>query len=301
MLNKLSFVLLLFTVVLNSCRQGNSNTEEKSYTKGSVNLVVDETFAPIIEDQLMVFQSAYPNANVQAIYKPENELLNLLIADSAKVAVMSRMLTADEAKFYERKQIKIRVNRFALDGIALITHKNSSDTLVNVQDLLLSMQGKPGNIKQLVFDNPNSSTVRYLKELAGVKQLPSSGIYALKSNPEVIKYVATHTGSIGVIGINWIDQPDTDLAPYVSNLKIMGVKNLPGKPGDDRYYKPTQNDLALGLYPLIRNLYLINCEGGPGPGTGFVTFVASERGQRLILKSGLLPDKIPSREIIIRK
>jgi phosphate transport system substrate-binding protein len=57
----------------------------------------------------------------------------------------------------------------------------------------------------------------------------------------------------------------------------------------------------LGNYPLMRNLYLINCEGGPGPGTGFTSFVAGERGQRIVLKSGLLPDSIPPREVIIRK
>jgi phosphate transport system substrate-binding protein len=51
----------------------------------------------------------------------------------------------------------------------------------------------------------------------------------------------------------------------------------------------------------MRNLYLVNCEGGPGPGTGFTSFVAGERGQRIVLKSGLLPDSIPSREVIIRK
>lgn len=301
MFRKIVCCMLLFTAALTACRQANTDGGEKTYTKGSVSIVVDESFAPIIADQLLVYQNAYPEANIQPVYKPENELVNYLISDSAQVAVMSRTLSPDEAKFYEKKQIKVRVNRFAIDGIALITHKSSPDSLVKVDDLIRTMQGKPGAIQSLVFDHPNSSTVRYLKELAGVVKLPASGIYALKSNPEVINYVVTHPGSVGVIGINWIDQPDDNLAPYVQQLKVMGVKNTSGKPGDDRYYKPTQNDLALGMYPLMRNLYLINCEGGPGPGTGFVTFVAGERGQRLILKSGLLPDKIPSREIIIRK
>jgi phosphate transport system substrate-binding protein len=96
-------------------------------------------------------------------------------------------------------------------------------------------------------------------------------------------------------------QPTEELEPLVKQLKVMAVKNSKGLAGSDKYYKPTQNNLALGLYPLSRELYIINCEGGAGLGTGFAAFLAGERGQRIILKSGLLPDSIPTREIIIRK
>lgn len=300
-MRKFLLILSIYALALFTACQQKSSSDIQSYTSGKFSLVVDESFAPIIDDQLFIFNTTYPDVLVNTIYKPENELLNVLLSDSASVAIMARTLTPEEAKIYERKQIKIRVNRFAVDGIALITQLNNPDSLVNVKDIVMVMQGKPGKIKSLVFDNPNSSTVRYMKELAQVTDLPQSGIYALKSNPEVIKYVATHPGSVGVIGINWMVQPSADLEADIAKLKMMGVKNLPGKPGDDKYYKPNQNDLALGFYPLIRNLYLINCEGGAGPGTGFATFVAGERGQRIVLKSGLLPDSIPPREVIIRK
>ena len=125
-------------------------------------------------------------------------------------------------------------------------------------------------------------------------------MYALRSNPDVLRYVNDNPGAIGVIGINWIRQPDKELEPVVKNLRIIGVKNLEGKIGSDGYYTPNQNDLALGLYPLTRSLYIINAEGRPGLGTGFATFIAGERGQRIVLKSGLLPDSIPSRQVIIK-
>ena len=300
-MKKFLFLLPLLAGFWSACQQGSTYNAEQTLTKGTVHLAVDESFAPIIDDQLMVFGSAYPEAQVIPAYKPENELLELLLNDSARVAVLSRELSKEEAAFYERKQIKIRVTPFAVDGLALITTRNNPDSLVNVGDLIAVMQGNTSKIKSLVFDNPNSSTVRFLKELAGVKELPKQGIYALKTNPEVIEFVAANPGSVGVVGINWIVQPVPELEAAVAKLKLMGVKNLPGKPGSDAYYKPTQNDLALGMYPLMRNLYLINCEGGPGPGTGFVTFAASERGQRIVLKSGLLPYKVPSREVIVRK
>lgn len=283
-------------VVITACQ--NTDTPNTLRT-GKVNIVVDETFAPLIADQAYVFESTYTESKLNMIYRPENDVLKLFLTDSVRMAILSRELTSDEAKFYENKNIKLRVNRFAIDGLALIINRTNLDSLVTVEEIISVMQGKKSQIKNLVFDNPNSSTVRFLKELAGVKELPKSGIYALNSNPEVINYVIDNPGAIGVIGINWIIQPEEDMEEVVKGVKILGVKNLPGKPGSDGYYKPNQNDLAEEVYPLTRNLYIVNGEGKSGLGTGFATFIAGERGQRIVLKSGLLPDSLPSRQVII--
>jgi phosphate transport system substrate-binding protein len=46
---------------------------------------------------------------------------------------------------------------------------------------------------------------------------------------------------------------------------------------------------------------MLNYQGKAGLGMGFASFIAGEIGQRIILKSGLVPVKIPSRNIIVRK
>ena len=286
---------LLVLVLFHSCQ---SNQQEKqSYTSGQEQILVDESFAPIIEDQEFLFESTYPNAKIDLVLKSENELLNLFFSDSIQVAILSRELKDDERKHFESKNIKIRLNRFAIDGIALITHNSSKYVNVDVAEIIKILKGEQSALESLVFDNANSSTVRYFKELAGIDKLPSTGIYALNSNADVIKYVNDNPGSVGVVGVNWMVQPPVELEPIVADLKILGVKNIAGRPGSDAYYKPNQNDIALEKYPLTRSLYVINCEGGAGLGTGFASFIAGERGQRIVLKSGLLPDSIPSREI----
>lgn len=297
---KIGYGLIGLCFLLYGC--GNTpQGEQQSYTSGTLSIVVDESFAPIVEDEVYVFENTYTKANVNALYKPETQVLNLFLSDSIRVAILSRMLKPEEARFYENKKIKIRVNRFAIDGIALITNISNADSTARVEDILSVLHGKPGKISSLVFDNANSSTVRYLKELAGVKELPSSGVYAMKSNPEVIRYVHEHPGTIGVVGVNWLKHPDSVLNKVVKDLKVIAIKNQPGKPGSDKFYKPTQSNIALGLYPLTRDLYIINCQGSSGLGSGFASFLAGDVGQRIVLKSGLVPDSIPPREIIIRK
>lgn len=292
------FSVTIISLMLISCKNEGS-TGQQSYTSGRENILVDESFAPILEDVEYIFESTYSDASLRLIMKSENELLNLFLSDTAQVAVLSRLLSKEESRYFESRNIKIRVNRFAVDGIALITHKSSKDSTANVSDIISRLQGKDSPIRNLVFDNANSSTIRYFKELAGINDIPVEGIYALKSNSEVVKYVNDNPGSVGVVGVNWMVQPPVELEGIVENLKILGVRNLVGKPGSDAYYKPNQSDIALGLYPLTRSLYIINCEGGAGLGTGFASFLAGERGQRIVLKSGLLPDSIPSREINI--
>ena len=289
---------VLFILVCISCNW--VNTEKQNYTEGTTTIVVDESFAPIIEDQLYIFRDNYPKAHINVTYKPENELLNMFLNDSARVAIMSRLLNAEEKKVFENKKVTIRVNRFAIDGIALVIHQSATDSIATVDDINNVMKGNAGKLKRLVFDNANSSTVRYLKELSGIKELPASGIYALKSNLEVIRFVYDNPGTIGVVGVNWMQEQNKETELYVSKLRIMGVKNVAGKPGSDKFYMPDQDNLALGLYPLTRDLYIINCQGGPGSGAGFASFLAREKGQRIVLKSGLLPHKIPSRELLIR-
>lgn len=286
---------VLFVIAFASCQ--TKQAEKESYTSGREQILVDESFAPIIEDQAFLFQSTYPKAKLDLVLKSEIELLNLFLSDSIQVAIISRLLKEDERKHFESKNIKIRVNRFAIDGIALISHNSSKYVNVDVLDIIKILKGEPSALQSLVFDNANSSTVRYFKELASIDQLPSTGIYALKSNADVIKYVNDNPGSIGVVGVNWMVQPPVELESIVADLKILGVKNVAGQAGSDAYYKPNQNDIALGMYPLTRSLYVVNCEGGAGLGTGFASFIAGERGQRIVLKSGLLPDSIPSREI----
>ena len=79
-------------------------------------------------------------------------------------------------------------------------------------------------------------------------------------------------------------------------LKTLSVNSLTNK----NYYLPNQNDLGEGKYPLARDLYIINCQGYEGLGIGFTSFIAGEIGQRIILKSGLAPIRIPGRKIVTR-
>ena len=290
----LFFVFLAFGII--TCNKKDESPKE-TMLKGTMTILVDETLVPIVEDQIQIFQSQYPEAKITIESKSEAEVIRALVKDSSRIAILARPLNAAEAKVFDNKKIIPRVTLFAKDAIALIINKNNKDTLIALQDVIEFMKGKSQpKFKGLVFDNPNSSTARYITELAGLKSLPATGVFSFKTNNEVIQYVAQNDGMIGVVGINYIVEPKASMQQYLDKIMVMGVKDST----DGQYYSPTQNDVAEGKYPLARDLYVVNCQGFAGLGMGFSSFVNSETGQRIILKSGLVPVKVPSRKIRVR-
>lgn len=274
---------------------------EETLTSGSITLYTDATVQPIVEDVLAVFHNVYDRAHIKQVNMTEQEIVKAMLEDSAQVAVLPRMLTKGEEAHFNNKKIKPRITEFAVDAVALITNKKAADTIMNLEEVLNVLRGTPsGKIKSLVFDNAGSSTVQYLLQQAGVKTVPSTGVYALKSNEEVIKFVHDNNGAIGIIGVNWLVQAPPSLTQYIDNITVLGVDNVKANKGEKKYYKPNQTNIATDSYPLTRKLYVLNYQGKLGLGMGFATYISSREGQRIILKSGLLPINIPTREIEVR-
>ena len=300
-MKKFPFIPFVFflglIVVFFACNQKNKQkNEDETILKGSTSVLVDETLLPIVEDQVEVFESLY-DAKIKVNAKSEAETILALSKDTSKIAILSRKLNPEEVKVFESKKIKPRTTVFATDAIAFISNQRNKDTLIALEDVVNFLKGMTNSkIKGLVFDNPNSSTVRYMKELAGIKELPSKGLFSFNTNDEVIQFVAENEGMIGVVGVNWLMEPSLKMRSIVDKINILSVKGI----GKTDYFAPTQNNLAEKKYPLTRDLYIINCQGYSGLGMGFASFIAGEVGQRITLKSGLLPVKMPGRNIKTR-
>ena len=291
------FVLVFVCFLFVMCNQNEQkSTKKESILKGSATVLVDETLLPIMEEEVAVFESSY-DARIKLVSKSEAEIVLSLFNSKSGIAVLTRNLTEEENKIFAQKKITPKITKFATDAIAFISNKSNKDTLIDLKHVIEFMQGKTSSkIKGLVFDNPNSSTVRYMNTLAGVKSIPGKGVYSFKTNEELIKFVAKNEGMIGVLGLNWLTQPMPDMQQYVDQVNVLNVKGV----SEQNYYAPTQNNIAEGKYPLARDLFIINGQGYTGLGMGFASFVAGDIGQRIILKSGLFPVKVPGRKINIR-
>jgi phosphate transport system substrate-binding protein len=149
----------------------------------------------------------------------------------------------------------------------------------------------------IVFDNNKSGNVRYFKEKFSLKGNFPANFFAVNSNNEVLNYVQKNKGALGIISVNWVsDKNDSVSNRFLKSIRLVEV----GSNADD-YCKPYQGYIAEGSYPLCRDVYMISRETFAGLGTGFAAFVAGDQGQRIILKSGIVPATMPIRLIKVNK
>lgn len=288
------FSILILVIAFACIKKDKNQPKSDTILVGKTEIIVDETLMPIIEDQVIVFESQY-DAKIKLLPKSENESVNDFTNGKADIIVLSRVLNENELNAFKQKKIIPLTTPFAIDAIAFIKNKKSNDTLIALKDVIEYLKGTKNGIKGLVFDNPNSSTVRYLCSLAQVKSLPKEGVFSFNTNYEVIKHVSQNDGMVGIVGMNWLTQPKAEMQQYIDYVNILSVKG-----NGNEFVYPSQENIGSREYPLARVLYIINCQGYDGLGMGFASFIAGQIGQRVIVQSGLAPMREPSRNIIIR-
>ncbi|WP_242509953.1 PstS family phosphate ABC transporter substrate-binding protein [Hymenobacter persicinus] len=300
----MGLTVALSSLLLAACNNGGTPgaaAETDTTTSGSINISVDETFAPILTSQVDTFQKLYPAAKIQASYKPEEAAIQDLLSNKARVIVVARQLSAAEKGSFDRLKLVPRAVKLATDGLAIIVHPSNADSLLTTAQLRDIFTGKTAEWSQIsgkkklgainvVFDANRSSTARYVQDSVTRGAALTQRVFAAKSNPALLDYVATHPSAIGIIGANWIsDRDDAAVQRFLKKVRVVGISSNPNPQKADDYVQPYQAYMALKTYPLRREVYLISREARAGLGTGFASFAAGNKGQLIVLKSGLVP------------
>jgi phosphate transport system substrate-binding protein len=308
-LHPLTLAFALLTLIVISCRNPMGvQPLDETPTRGKIKISVDESFQLLYDTQVYTFESLYTNAKLTVGYKPEVEVLADFMNDSVRTIALTRELTKDEKDYLKSQKFTPRTTKVAHDALALIVNPSNRDSLILDTQFAAILTGKISTWKQLnpkspdkqinvVFDNNKSGNVRYFREKFGISQNFPPNCFAVNTNEEVINYVKNNTGALGIISVNWIsDKQDSISEKFLDNVKIVRVGTDPMN-----YCKPYQGYIADGSYPFCRDLYMISRETFSGLGTGFASFVAGDQGQRIVLKSGLVPATMPIRLIEIKK
>lgn len=298
-------------VLLSAC-SGNSgaSTSDETTTSGNIRIVSDEAYKLTVDAELMVFHSQYKYAKVNPVYGSEGEMMDLLMKDSARLIVAGRKFNANEREVLEAAKVFPKETLIAYDALTFIVHKSNPDSQLTYKQLLDLFQGRiatwnqldpagPKDSIRIVFDHARSGNARFLKEALQLAKLPVT-CFAVNTNEEVLKYVESNPKAMGVVGSNWISDPDDSLTQdFTSRIRVLGISSKEDPDGKNGFHQPYQEYIADGTYPFKREVYILSREIGTRLGTGFAAFVASDKGQRIILKSGLLPAVVPVRFVEI--
>ncbi len=291
---KHSFLILAVLLFFAACKgKGGGQVDDRDTpNEGTIRISVDESFKPVVEEQIKVHHSSFPNTHIIVSYKPEVECLKDLQNDSTRMILIARGLSKNESSIFEsslgyRPQFAI----LAYDAVAVIVNQKSADSVFTMNDLKEILSGKSKRIA--VMDGKNAtSTVRFLKDSILKGGDFGTNVVASKNSDDVIDIVSKNENVVGFVGLSWVG--DTYDPKQQENLKKIRLALVECVRCVEKglFAKPSQATISYAQYPLPRPMYYILKENSAGLGTGFMNFMSLERGQLIFKRALLVPAKM---------
>ena len=272
------------------------------YEAAAAAFASDESFYPILDEELEVYQALHAQVELKPIYTDQEDAITQLMHNKVWLAFTTRQFSPRELESLKARSFMPRVIPIAYDGLAIIVNNANPDTCISIKDFRRILSGEVTNWKEVypdsklgaidvVFDNPKSSTVTFCVDsiLGGKPIQGSDNIGAVKKSAEVIDWVERHENAIGIIGSNWLnDKHDTTNVTFKKNITVMKVSRLDSANAHNSF-RPYQYYIYNGNYPLIRTIYALLCEPRNGVPSGFAHFCRLPKGQMIFFRAGLLP------------
>lgn len=298
---------VLFGLLLAGCRFTPPDPyKDDTPTSGKVLILADADCQPIIDRELLVYHSIYHDAEITVRYMGEAEMLKAMLNDSVRCVITTAAPGQEQQAYFNKRQLSAPVVPIYHGGIAVVVNKASPLRSLRLEQIA-RLLGKNGTMEvntdlelNIVMD---SLTALFAGRGSGVARLLVDSLHidslqarALADVPAVVDQVARDPRTIGFLPFEAISDMDN---PAMRALREQ-VRLLPiARTSGSTPVLPSQSTLADGSYPLQRTVTMVLTEGKSGLGTGFVSFVANHKGQRIILKLGVAPIKVPPRNVEI--
>lgn len=291
---------IILSLMIASCNQAPTTQYRDTPTSGEAHIAGDFLYKTMLDSEIQIFTHEYQKASIAVDYMSEALAVKAFLSDSIDGIVIGRELNASETKtFRDKKKYDPKTVRLATDAVAVIVHPDNKAEDLTIDLLRNILNGSTtdwgdGRKIEVLIDNEGSGIITFLRDSVMAGSSFGKNVYTLPQGTTMIDYVATHPNAMGFVGVNQITSFDGD-ANQVFNEKIKPLAI--GKVADLKSYKPYQAYVASRNYPLLRFTNFIFNESHNGLTSGFATFMASDKGQRIILKDGLVPANAPIRLI----
>lgn len=276
---------------------------DDSPTYGKATVLADEAFRLLLDDHALVFNATYPDAHITMHYMPERELTTAMLADSVRSVFAAFRPGGEQLDYFRTRSLTPHIESVATDAIAVLISPQNPVTKLSTSELKAMLEGAltiwPGTSTpiSLLFDTQGSSVPRTLVDslLDGRVERLKRGASA-SGMQDLVQRVANDPGAIGFVSFATIsDLDDPQCRALRDPIKILSISAT----DTSAAFPPDQGTLKDKSYPLRRSVIMLVTEGKSGLGTGFASFVAGHKGQRIILKQGLAPERVPARDVEI--
>ncbi len=288
------YIALGMAALLAGCRcEPPDPTRDDKPTEGKILMLADVDAKPAIDKQLEIFHAFYRKAEITVRYLDEAAMLKALHNDSVRVVISTVEPGGEELAYYRERRITTPVVPLYHTAIALVVSPESGLHQLDVPTLKAMLEGRGPEGSRAIFAGAGSGIARQLIDSLGIATMQGSSLPDVHA---VVAEVARNPKAVGFLPFEYISDLDDPRAVALrDSVRLLPVAPAAGATA----VLPSQSTIGDRSYPLLRTVQALVTEGKTGLGTGFVSFVANKKGQRIILKLGLLPVRIPERNIEI--
>jgi phosphate transport system substrate-binding protein len=287
--------LMLF-LFLSGCKGGSENETglPDRFDKGTIHISCDESFKPVIDKQVEVYEALYPETKIIVHYKPEAECFRDFAVDSIRMVIATRGFSQGEKNLMV-DSLKVGPEQLVVahDLIAVIVHPAARDSFFSLDEIRNLLTGKAKENLIPVFDGVRAtSTVRFMLDSVLRGQELGKNVVAAQSSIGVVDYVSRTPNAVGFVGFSWIgNKDDTAQRSYMEKVRTAYLESTDSAGG---YVQPSQYFIYTKSYPLVRDLTYVLKEKHTGLGHGFAHFLTTMQGQLVFRRAYLMPVILPN-------
>ena len=304
------WLLLGLVALLAGCRIKKSGPEETP-TSGTLMLYVTEAHLSLMQAEAEAFQRLYPDAHLTIVAANTRKSLVFLINDSVRMVISDRRFNPEEEKVIQEADLELNTLRFAEDALAWLVPQRNRLQSISLPAMEGLLTGRINQWEQLpdsrlqgpidlVLTDRNSGVYDLLSRRFFNLSQPLAATTVSADQIDLLQTVAKRPLAIGVASVAGYkadplgkNLPDSLNGP-IHTLGLAGTDST----GRSRNYRPYQRYIYTGEYSLHYSLFAIY-NSNSKLAAGFVAFLASAPGQKIVQSYGLVPATMPIRFVKI--
>ena len=111
------------------------------YEAAAASFASDESFYPILDEELEVYQALHAQGELKAVYTDQEDAIRQLMENKVWLAFGTRQLSQREIESLKARSFMPRVIPIAYDGLAIIVNNANPDTCISVRDFRRILSG----------------------------------------------------------------------------------------------------------------------------------------------------------------
>ena len=236
------------------------------------------------------FQALYPQASIEVRTGTSRDAVSALFAARCAAGVITRELSPEERTAAVRGGLELEGYRFARDALVAVVHPSNPVQNISLPELRgiyagsvrewSQLAGSRQAIRPVIQPMESDVTAFFIEEAMGGEAIKAR-VLTEGSDSAVVAHVLRDPQAVGYVTLAWAER----------GARPLRLSPLPGLV----YTGPDAETVYGGKYPLCRFFNYYVRPGGSMLANGFITFLTSTGGQKIVHDAGFVPTSVPVR------